>query len=70
MLREAAHFLASNNIPVISGLAKGVDGYAHTACLKAGGYTLAFLGSWGGCLFVDRAFWLCADPNERCGGEN
>ena len=41
---EAAHYLASNNIPVISGLAKGVDGYAHTACLKAGGYTLAFLG--------------------------
>ncbi len=41
---EAAHYLATNNIPVISGLAKGVDGYAHTACLKAGGYTLAFLG--------------------------
>lgn len=41
---EAAHYLATNNIPVISGLAKGVDGYAHTACIKSGGYTLAFLG--------------------------
>ncbi|KDR94637.1 DNA processing protein [Peptoclostridium litorale DSM 5388] len=40
---EAASFLAQNNIPVISGLAKGIDGYAHTACLNSGGYTLAFL---------------------------
>lgn len=42
---EAATFLARNNIPVISGMAKGIDGYAHTACLKAGGYTIAFLGN-------------------------
>lgn len=42
---EAAEFLAHNSIPVISGMAKGVDGYAHTACLKMGGYTLAILGS-------------------------
>jgi DNA processing protein len=41
---EAAEFLAGNNIPVISGMAKGIDGYSQTACLKAGGYTLAFLG--------------------------
>jgi len=42
---EAAYFLAQNDIPVISGMAKGIDGYAHTACLKAGGYTIAFLGN-------------------------
>jgi DNA protecting protein DprA len=41
---EAAEFLAENHIPIISGMAKGIDGYAHTACLKAGGYTLAILG--------------------------
>ena len=41
---EAGEFLAQNNIPVISGMAKGIDGYAHTACLKANGYTLAILG--------------------------
>lgn len=41
---DAAEFLAKNNIPVISGMAKGIDGYAHTACLKAGGYTVAILG--------------------------
>jgi len=42
---EAAEYLAMNEIPVISGMAKGIDGYAHTACLNAKGYTIAFLGS-------------------------
>lgn len=41
---EAAELLAKNNIPVISGMAKGIDSYAHTACLKAGGFTVAVLG--------------------------
>lgn len=41
---EASSFLANNNIPVISGMAKGIDSYAHTACIKAEGYTVAFLG--------------------------
>ncbi|KZL89734.1 DNA-processing protein DprA [Clostridium magnum] len=41
---EAAEFLAKNNIPVISGMAKGIDSYAHTVCLKAGGFTVAVLG--------------------------
>jgi len=42
---EAAEYLAKNEIPVISGMAKGIDGYAHTACLNAKGYTIAFLGN-------------------------
>lgn len=42
---EAAEYLAKNDIAVISGMAKGIDGYAHTACLNAGGYTIAFLGN-------------------------
>ena len=41
---EAASYLAGRDVPVISGMAAGIDGYAHTACLKAGGYTMAFLG--------------------------
>ncbi len=42
---EAATYLAKNKIPVISGMAKGIDSYAQTACIKSGGYTIAFLGS-------------------------
>ncbi len=41
---EAAQYLAQKGIAVVSGMAKGIDGYSHTACLKAGGRTLAFLG--------------------------
>jgi predicted Rossmann fold nucleotide-binding protein DprA/Smf involved in DNA uptake len=41
---EVGEFLAQNHIPIISGMAKGIDGYAHTACIKAGGYTVAILG--------------------------
>jgi DNA processing protein len=40
---EAAAFLADQGITVVSGLAKGIDSYAHTACLKEGGYTLPLL---------------------------
>ena len=41
---QTASFLARQGIAVISGMAKGIDGYAHTASLKAGGYTIAFMG--------------------------
>lgn len=41
----AAEYLAQNNITVVSGMAKGIDGYSHIACIKNGGYTIAFLGN-------------------------
>ena len=34
-----------NNSAVISGMAKGIDSYAHTAAIKGNGYTIAVLGS-------------------------
>lgn len=42
---ELTYGLTKQCIPVISGMAKGIDSYAHTVCLKAGGYTVAVLGS-------------------------
>ena len=42
---EAAGHLANNGVSVISGMAKGVDGYAHVSCIKSGGFPVAFLGS-------------------------
>jgi DNA processing protein len=42
---ELAATLAHNGVTIISGLARGIDAIAHSAAIKAGGRTLAILGS-------------------------
>ena len=42
---ELAQEYSQKGIPVVSGMAKGIDSYAHTVCLNSGGYTIAIVGN-------------------------
>ncbi len=43
--KELAYNIAKNNISIVSGLAKGIDGVAHESTILAGGKAIAVLGN-------------------------
>jgi len=51
--RQLATTLAENGVTVVSGLAPGVDSYAHKASIDAGGRTVAVLASGLGAALTD-----------------
>ncbi len=54
--QQIAAQVSKLNMTIVSGMAKGIDSYAHTTALKNKGYTLAFLGNG-----VD----ICYPPEHR-----
>jgi DNA processing protein len=59
--------LARNGAAVVSGLAVGIDGAAHAACLAEGGTTVAILGGGHGALYP-RSHRKLADAIATAGG--
>lgn len=51
MTRELVTGLVRNNVTIVSGLARGIDGIAHKTAVEMGGRTLAVLGSGIDCLY-------------------
>ena len=45
MAKDLSFKLADKNINIISGLARGIDSFAHIGCIIGGGRTIAVLGS-------------------------
>ena len=42
---EITNEYISQNYGIVSGMAKGIDSHAHTACIKAAGYIVAVVAS-------------------------
>ncbi|HNR01296.1 MAG TPA: DNA-processing protein DprA [Anaerolineaceae bacterium] len=62
---EIASYLAQNGVTVVSGLARGVDAIAHQSALRAGGRTIAVLGSGVDVIYPPEHRKLAADITSQ-----
>lgn len=62
-----AYELAKQGIVVISGLAKGIDTYAHVGAVKANGQTIAVLGSGFAHIYPKENKGLCKEIIQKGG---
>ena len=65
---EYGRFLGENDIPLISGLAKGIDSFGQRGCVSAGGRTFAILGSGPDICYPKENLGLYKDILESGGG--
>ena len=65
---EYAGYLAMRGVQIISGLAAGIDGYAHRGALMTGGMTFAVLASGVDVCYPREHIGLYSDILERGGG--
>ena len=64
---QLAYELAQHGIVIVSGLALGIDGIAHRACLDAGGTTIAVLGNGLDTIYPAAHRGLAAEIIEKGG---
>lgn len=65
---QFSKYLAERKIEIISGLALGIDGYAHRGALEGGGKTFAVLGCGADICYPREHFGLYMDILENGGG--
>jgi DNA processing protein len=63
--RKISSCLASNGFTIVSGMAQGIDTEAHSACLEAGGRTIAAVGTGVDIVYPPRNQSLWADIQQH-----
>jgi DNA processing protein len=62
---KISSLLAAKGFIIVSGMAQGVDTYAHRACLEAGGRTIAVVGTGVDIVYPPRNDALAADIHQH-----